>query len=136
MDQLERKIAAPTASADQIVRALHGVTTPSTEDTRNLTDNSPLRTMLDQVEQSSGGSRSINLHGRLLAQWLHHAFPHDCPYPVKGGSVKPLTATQYQEQVAKNGGEAIDYSQAAKRKVDDIVKSNVDEDDDDDIIVD
>merc|ERR1719456_1008352 len=135
MDQLERKIAAPTASADQIVSALQGVTTPSTEDSRNLVDGSPLRKMLDQVEQSSGGSRSINLHGRLLAQWLRHAFPHDCPYPIKGGSVKPLTATQYQEQAVKNGGETIDYSKAPKSNVKQAAAAaDVDDDDDDDII--
>ncbi|OLP24478.1 hypothetical protein AK812_SmicGene48940, partial [Symbiodinium microadriaticum] len=21
------------------------------------------------------------LHGRLFAQWMHYAFPHECPYP-------------------------------------------------------
>lgn len=113
MDQLERKIAAPTASADHIARALDGVTTPSTEEPRNLTDGAPLRRMLDEVESNSEGWRSINLHGRLLAQWLHHAFPHDCPYPAKGGSLKPLTATQYQEQAKQEGREAINYTQAS-----------------------
>merc|ERR1719410_1132043 len=24
---------------------------------------------------------AVPLHGRLFAQWLHFAFPHECPYP-------------------------------------------------------
>merc|ERR550537_1532339 len=29
----------------------------------------------------------IPLHGRLLAQWLHYAFPRECPYPHMPGTV-------------------------------------------------
>ena len=34
---------------------------------------------MEQVASHHGGK--VPLHGRLFAQWLHHAFPRECPYP-------------------------------------------------------
>merc|ERR1719375_47756 len=40
------------------------------------------------------------MHGRLLAQWLHFVFPHDCPYPHTSGTVlAPKTQEQWRAQV-------------------------------------
>merc|ERR1719409_1156545 len=31
------------------------------------------------IAARNGGE--VPLHGRMFAQWLHYAFPHECPYP-------------------------------------------------------
>merc|ERR1711941_189090 len=35
--------------------------------------------------------------GRLFAQWLHHAFPLECPYPHVAGSTNPQTADEWMK---------------------------------------
>merc|ERR1719499_990102 len=37
----------------------------------------------------------VPLHGRLFAQWLHHLFPHTCPYPHVAGTTRPRQAGAY-----------------------------------------
>ncbi len=67
---------------------------------------------------SSSGWGGIDLHGRLIAQGLHYAFPHDCPYPAKSGRLNPLTVTQWQEETTKEGWNANDWSKAKARRGD------------------
>merc|ERR1740129_2739471 len=31
----------------------------------------------------------VPLYGRLFAQWLHHAYPRECPFPHLSGSTAP-----------------------------------------------
>merc|ERR1719191_1732867 len=44
----------------------------------------------------------LPIHGRLLAQWLHFVFPHECPYPHMGG-LSPKTQEQWRAQVGEEG---------------------------------
>merc|ERR1712048_1255986 len=44
---------------------------------------------LNEIADSHGGR--VPLHGRLFAQWMHHAYPRECPFPAKAGATKPLT---------------------------------------------
>merc|ERR1711933_446321 len=46
----------------------------------------------------------VPLHGRLFAQWMHHAYPHECPYPHKGGTTKPMTPEEWME---KSGADCV-----------------------------
>jgi hypothetical protein len=39
----------------------------------------PLRSRLDEIAGRHGGR--VPLHSRLFAQWMHYAFPNECPYP-------------------------------------------------------
>jgi len=49
---------------------------------------------LHAIASRHGGE--VPLHGRLFAQWLHFAFPHECPYPSVLQSATALTANQWQ----------------------------------------
>merc|ERR1719310_2702564 len=53
------------------------------------------RDRLDEVAAHHDGK--VPLHGRLFAQWLHYAFPQDCPYPHVAGTVKPETPLRYED---------------------------------------
>merc|ERR1719265_2756807 len=54
-----------------------------------------LRQKLDDMASLHKGE--IPLHGRLMAQWLHYVFPHDCPYPHMDG-VNPITPDTLTKQ--------------------------------------
>merc|ERR1719205_191711 len=54
-----------------------------------------MRRRLDSISEQHGGS--IPIHGRLFLQWMHHAFPNECPYPhAPGTSVAPLTPLEFK----------------------------------------
>merc|ERR1719277_1856708 len=44
----------------------------------------------------SGHSGAVQLHGRLFAQWMHHAFPRECAYPHVSGTTNPLTPDELE----------------------------------------
>merc|ERR1719497_67864 len=71
---------------------------------RTLSDD--LRSRLGEVAQHHGGQ--VPLHGRLFSQWLHHAYPRECPYPHKSGTTNPMTVDAWVEQNGENSMEASD----------------------------
>merc|ERR1719189_1114442 len=50
----------------------------------------------------------VPLHGRLFAQWLHHAYPRECPFPHTVGTVEPMYPEEFAE---KMGGDLLEVSQ-------------------------
>merc|ERR1719217_1770141 len=55
---------------------------------------------LQQVAAVHDGA--VLLHSRLFAQWLHYAFPHECPYPHIAGTFSPLTPSEWFETHGKS----------------------------------
>jgi hypothetical protein len=76
---LEKHIPTSTASTSQIIGALDRLPSPP-----NVT--SLLQTRLRDIARINQGS--VPMHGRLMAQWLHFVFPHECPYPQVGLSAE------------------------------------------------
>merc|ERR1719221_2229657 len=37
----------------------------------------------------------VPLHGRLFMQWMHHAYPRECPYPHAAGTTTPVTQDEW-----------------------------------------
>lgn len=37
----------------------------------------------------------VRLHGRLFAQWMHHVYPNECPFPHEAGKANPLTPDEW-----------------------------------------
>jgi len=48
---------------------------------------------LNEIAAPTGGE--VLLHGRLFAQWMHHAFPRECPYPHVAGTTNPRTTKEF-----------------------------------------
>jgi len=97
--QLESRIAAPSATASQIVKALESST------------GGPNISALHQQrlnEIASLHSDQIHLHGRLFARWLHFVFPQECPYPHAAGVVKPFNQREWKELVGEEAESASD----------------------------
>ena len=38
------------------------------------------------------------LHGRLFAQWMHHAFPRHCPFPHVSGTAERQSLSKFQAE--------------------------------------
>jgi len=91
---LEALIPASTASFGEIIKAVESLP-------MSVNISAPLRDKLGEVAQTHNGN--VPLHGRLLAQWLHFAFPHECPYPHEAGTISPKTSDQWR---AERGDEA------------------------------
>jgi hypothetical protein len=64
-----------------------------------------LRNRLDGMASKHNGK--VHIHGRLFAQWLHHAFPRVCPYPHEAGTTNPMTPDDW---MAETGHENIKAS--------------------------
>merc|ERR1712160_134518 len=59
---------------------------------RNLSQT--LLRRLEEIAQGSGGK--LLLHSRLFAQWMHQAFPRECPYPNLAGTVTSLSPNEWK----------------------------------------
>merc|ERR1719211_825799 len=55
---------------------------------------------LEEIAKHHGGH--VPLHGRLFAQWMHHAYPRECPYPHLSGTVRAQRAAEFKEQSQKS----------------------------------
>merc|ERR1719437_137483 len=83
MAQLERNIANPVASPSQVAELVAALPSDTVSVPRNIS--APMQRRLDDIAGRHGGT--IPLHGRLFAQWMHHAFPNECAYPHMSGSL-------------------------------------------------
>merc|ERR1719161_15734 len=93
--EIESFIGAPTAEPDLILAFVKNMSSSTVEAPRNLS--SSLTSALMYIAEVNGGE--VSLHGRLFAQWLHYAFPHECPYPHPLASgVSEMTPTQFEAQ--------------------------------------
>merc|ERR1719159_796918 len=94
MGQIEKEFANPDASPAEISSLVAGLSTSTVEAPRSLS--APLLQKLDQIAEGHHGS--VPLHGRLFAQWMHHAFPRECPFPHVAGTTTPQAASEWIEQ--------------------------------------
>jgi len=92
MIQLEKEFTAHTATPALIAEVVSGMKTKLVDAPRVLPP--ALLARLEEVADHHSGS--VPIHGRLFSQWMHHAFPLECPYPHQQGSTNPLTANEWQ----------------------------------------
>jgi hypothetical protein len=99
MGQLEHEIATSEATPSQIISLVSGMSSSSVEAPRNLP--TKLVNRLDDAAAQHGGT--VQLHGRLFAQWMHHAFPRECPFPHVSGSITPVTPDEWLDSKGNDG---------------------------------
>lgn len=90
LDHLESSVGKPTATPQDII----DLVTALPSDTGNKTLSAGLVRRLEEVAEHHDGN--VPLHGRLLAQWLHHARPRECPYPHVSGTTTPQRPEEWE----------------------------------------
>lgn len=91
--QLERKFEADHAKPEEILDLVATMSTKTVEAPRKLSDNLVKR--LNSIANNNRGK--VPLHGKLFAQWMHHAFPRECAVPHSEGAVSPMTADEWMQ---------------------------------------
>jgi len=91
LGSLERSIAAPSATPQRIVELVRLLGSNSVQGPREV--DTSLVDRLEEIAAQHGGQ--VKLHGRLFAQWMHHVFPNECPYPHEAGSSDPSSPDQW-----------------------------------------
>merc|ERR1719251_730454 len=77
LGHVEEMVKGPTASASNIAAVVSGLHSETVHVPRNLS--AVLLGRLEQISELHRGA--VPLHGRLFAQWMHHAYPRECPFP-------------------------------------------------------
>lgn len=94
MNELESRIRAPTTSPERLLSVVKNLS--STDAPMRNPD--VLGEKLSVIAEHNGGE--VPLHGRLFAQWLHHAFPNECPYPHIAEDTAALTPSHWMDKTA------------------------------------
>jgi len=97
LGHLEKQIAAPEATSTRIATLVSELPSSTVVAPRKLS--SSLLDRLGEIAAHHGGT--VQLHGRLFAQWMHHAFPRECPYPHLSGTTNPLTPDEWLESTGE-----------------------------------
>jgi len=93
LGHLEQRLAKPEASSTEIASLVAQLSSSSVLAPRTLP--SALLGRLGEIAAQHGGT--VPLHGRLFAQWMHHAFPRECPFPHLSGTTNPQTPDEWLE---------------------------------------
>merc|ERR1719293_572446 len=91
MSRIEEAVAEPSAEPKLLAELVSRIPSTTIDAPRNLS--STLVTRLSAIAARHNGR--VPLHGRLFMQWLHHAFPHECPYPHVSGTVNPVSQEEW-----------------------------------------
>lgn len=102
MLQLERELAEAFAAPENVVELVAKIPSNTVEAPRTLSTS--LKSRLQQVAATNGGR--VPLHGRLFAQWMHHAFPRECPYPHEAGNASPQTPDEWMQGTGQDSSTA------------------------------
>jgi len=95
--RLEAVIGKPEASPAEIVSALSGLASKA-----KRTFSRFLVGKLEEVAAAHGGF--VLLHGRLFAQWMHLAYPRDCNYPHRSGTMYKKTMEEWEVETGERTG--------------------------------
>merc|ERR1740121_2832200 len=104
MGYVEAAIGAPVGSVEDVLSVAENLT--NGDDERAKLDDS-LRTQLNKIAANHGGK--IPLHGRLFAQWLHYAFPSECPFPHIAGTAAARTPLEFGDNFAVKADEVTQH---------------------------
>jgi hypothetical protein len=90
---LETEIAAPSSTPARIADVISSLPSDTVDAPRNLS--SALLGRLEEIAELHGGE--VPVHGRLFSQWMHHAYPRECPFPQVSGTTRPIDPLDWIE---------------------------------------
>jgi len=96
MQVIEKRIDGAMADPDDIMRLVETHSAFTEDAPPNL---AALRPRLVSIAERHHGK--VPIHGRLFAQWMHHAFPSQCAYPHEAGTTNPQTSNEWMSQTGQ-----------------------------------
>lgn len=111
VSSLEVSLKAPEATPEAIADLVSNLGSSTVQAPRALS--APLLQRLDEVAATHEGT--VQVHGRMFAQWMHHAFPRECPFPHVAGATTPRTPDEWMEQT---GSESLATTEEMRKYVD------------------
>jgi hypothetical protein len=114
MGHLESSIKAPEAPVATIVDLVSKLPSSTVEAPRTLQ-----QSLLDRLDEVADAG-VVTLHGRMFGQWMHHAFPRECPFPHVAGATAPRTPDEWMDST---GVESLASPEEMRKYVDQAAKS-------------
>mmetsp|Transcript_40418 Transcript_40418/g.72622 ORF Transcript_40418/g.72622 Transcript_40418/m.72622 type:complete len:546 (+) Transcript_40418:158-1795(+) len=96
VNELEAKLHSPTADPQRLLELVGNMSSDTVEAPRQLSP--AMAEKLESIAARNGGD--VPVHGRLFAQWLHHAFPNECPYPAIAENAAVLTPSHWLDKTS------------------------------------
>jgi len=95
---IEQQLSSSLATPDRILALVSQLSTSTVHAPRAI----PQSLVLRLQEIAAGNHGEVSLHGRLFAQWMHHAFPRECPYPHRVGTTTSLSPTAFKREMKQD----------------------------------
>lgn len=130
--QLELLLGKPAATAQEVEYATTLITSSDPE-VGPLLFSDIHRRRLAEVAQHHGGL--IPLHGRLFAQWMHLAFPRECSFPHKSGTVYYKAMEEWEEETGERSGSTMEEIERWSSQLGELSSTRDDDAHDDDHLV-
>jgi len=92
LQRVEDQIKSPVATVEEFLPVVESLFEPP----KPLS--SALDSQLRRIAETHRGK--IPLHGRLFSQWMHYAFPQECPFPHPAGKATARTPTEFGDSYA------------------------------------
>jgi hypothetical protein len=99
LGHLEENIAAPEARPATIAALVENLPSPTVNRSRKLSPHLVAR--LDDIAALHDGM--VPLHARLFSQWMHHAYPRECPYPHVSGTTSQQSLDDWALETGLEG---------------------------------
>lgn len=96
---VEERIGAPSADVKTIIDMIAALPSETVPAPRSLPES--LRGRLEDIASAHQGK--VPLHGRLFAQWMHHVYPRECPYPHSTGTTVAVSPEEWMHQHGVSG---------------------------------
>mmetsp|Transcript_44001 Transcript_44001/g.68580 ORF Transcript_44001/g.68580 Transcript_44001/m.68580 type:complete len:559 (+) Transcript_44001:74-1750(+) len=102
MAVMEQRIGKATATPEQILDIISSLSASRATASQRVTPS-----QIDRLHGiASMHEGFVPLHGRLFAQWMHHVFPRECPYPHAHGMTSPQTPDEWMQQNGEKDSKA------------------------------
>merc|ERR1719335_1631844 len=120
LSQVEEGVKGPVAPPEQVLMAVLNMT----EEDDHIRFQGALLEQLDRIAKAHRGK--IPLHGRLFGQWMHHAFPRECPFAHRAGSVQAKAPLEFGDDYLVTPSEVKKHVKEAKNRRRDLSDTSVD----------
>jgi len=91
LGSIERALGEPSGEPNKILEVVSSLSSDTEPAPRNLS-----ASLLQRIQSiASSHLGRVPLHGRLFMQWLHYAYPRECPYPHPSGTISPVSQDEW-----------------------------------------